>query len=86
MNIKNAQFTNDHTPIDPGLDAYVSKTFTKAYLRHLQKSNEILGLQIASQQNLAFYCWLMREARQAILDDRFMAWKDAILPQITRRW
>jgi len=86
MNIKNAQFANDHTPIDPGLEAYASQTFTKAYLRHLQKSNEILGLQIASQQNLAFYCWLMREARQAILEDRFMAWKDTILPQITRRW
>ena len=86
MNIKNAQFANDHTPIDPGLEAYASQTFTKAYLRHLQKSNEILGMQIASQQNLAFYCWLMREARQAILKDQFMPWKDAILPQITHRW
>ena len=85
INIKNAQWTNDHSPIDPGLEAHVSQTFTKAYLRHLQKSNEILGLQIASQQNLAFYCWLMREARKAILENRFRSWKDAILPQVTQR-
>ena len=86
MNIKNAQFADDHTPIDPGLKNSVSQNFTKAYLRHLQKSNEILGLQIASIQNLAFYLWLMRTAREKIIDGDFASWKEDILPQITHRW
>ncbi len=86
MNIKNAQFAEDHTPIDPGLKNAVSQNFTKAYLRHLQKSNEILGLQIASIQNLAFYLWLMRTAREKIMTDDFASWKEDILPQITHRW
>jgi queuine tRNA-ribosyltransferase len=86
MNIKNAQFADDHMPIDPGLKNSVSQNFTKAYLRHLQKSNEILGLQIASIQNLAFYLWLMRTAREKIIDGDFASWKEDILPQITHRW
>ena len=86
MNIKNAQFTDDHSPIDPGLENSVSQKFTKAYLRHLQKAGEILGLQIASIQNLAFYLWLMQTAREKILSDDFASWKDDILPQITARW
>ena len=85
VNIKNAQWKNDHTPIDPGLETYVSQHFTKAYVRHLMKSGEMLGLQIASQQNLAFYCWLMREARAAIRRDRFGSWKDDVQPRVSRR-
>ena len=85
LNIKNAQWTDDHSPIDPGLETYVSQTFTKAYVRHLLKSREYLGLQIASQQNLAFYCWLMAEARAAIRADRFAAWKDEVQPRVSRR-
>jgi queuine tRNA-ribosyltransferase len=84
INIKNAPFADDHSPVDPGLDTYASN-FTKAYLRHLQKSNEILGLQIATLQNLAFYAWLMRTAREKILSDDFDAWKNDILPRLTRR-
>jgi queuine tRNA-ribosyltransferase len=86
MNIKNAQFAKDHSPIDPGLNNSVSQNFTRAYLRHLQKSEEILGLQIASIQNLAFYLWLMRTAREKIIDGDFASWKEDILPQITHRW
>ena len=84
INIKNAQWEHDFSPIDPGLDNYVSQTFSKAYLRHLQKSSEILGLQIASQQNLAFYIWLMKEARKAINEGRFASWKDEIQPRVSR--
>ncbi len=84
INIKNAPFADDHSPVDPGLDTYAS-AFTKAYLRHLQKSNEILGLQIATLQNLAFYRWLMGTAREHILTDTFADWKAEILPRITRR-
>ena len=86
MNIKNAQFSDDHSPIDPGLKNPVSQNFTKAYLRHLQKSGEILGLQIASIQNLAFYLWLMRTAREKIIAGDFASWKADILPEITYRW
>ncbi len=62
INVKNAQWTDAHTPIDPG-----SRRRTCVLL----KSREYLGLQITSQQNLAFSCWLMREARAAIREDRF---------------
>lgn len=85
LNIKNAQWADDHSPLDPGLDTYASQNFSKAYVRHLQKSGEILGLQLASQQNLAFYSWLMREARAAIQDNRFSSWKDEIQPRVSRR-
>lgn len=85
INIKNAQWKDDHTPIDPGLDTYASQGFTKAYLRHLMKSEEVLGLQLSSQQNLAFYCWLMREARSAIRENRFASWKEEVQPRISRR-
>lgn len=84
INIKNAQWATDHSPVDPGLETYASQGFTKAYLRHLHKAREFLGLQLASQQNLAFYMWLMKEARAAIRADRFAAWKDEILPRVSR--
>ncbi|MFQ5570928.1 MAG: tRNA guanosine(34) transglycosylase Tgt [Rhodothermales bacterium] len=85
LNIKNLKWQHDFSPIDPGLESYVSQTFSKAYVRHLFKANEILGLQIASLQNLTFYLWLMRQARSAITENRFLAWKNGILPRISRR-
>jgi queuine tRNA-ribosyltransferase len=85
MNVTNATFKDDPTPIDPGLQNYASQTFSKAYLRHLLKSGEILGLQLASIQNLAFYHWLMREARRAIVEGRFAAWKAEVEPRVSRR-
>jgi len=84
INIKNAQWEHDTSPLDPGLETYASQTFSKAYVRHLHKAGEILGLQIASQQNLAFYIWLMREARRAITDNRFASWKADIQPRVSR--
>lgn len=85
LNIRNRKWQADFSPLDPGLDRYVAQTFTKAYVRHLFIAGEILGLQIASLQNLAFYLWLMQQARQAIVAHRFATWKSAVLPQITRR-
>ncbi len=85
VNIKNAQWKTHFEPVDAGLDAYASQAFTKAYLRHLIISGEVLGLQIASMQNLALYTWLMREARAAIRDGRFAAWKAEVLPRVSRR-
>jgi queuine tRNA-ribosyltransferase len=85
MNIRNRKWRDDFSPVDPGLDGYVSQTFSKAYVRHLFIANEILGLQIASLQNLSFYLWLMRTARETIVDGSFAAWKREIQPRISRR-
>jgi queuine tRNA-ribosyltransferase len=85
LNIRNRKWQTDFSPLDPGLDRYVSQTFSKAYVRHLFIAGELLGLQIASLQNLAFYLWLMQQARQAIVEGRFARWKAAILPRITQR-
>lgn len=85
LNIRNKKWESDFTPLDPGLDRYASQTFSRAYVRHLFIAAEILGLQIASLQNLSFYLWLMQEARAAIVEGRFIAWKEAILPQVSRR-
>jgi queuine tRNA-ribosyltransferase len=84
LNIKNAKWKEDFSPIDPGLDGYASG-HSKAYLRHLITAGEILGLQLASLQNLSLYLWLMREARTAILEDRYTAWMGEVLPRVSRR-
>ncbi len=85
VNIRNLKWRDDFSPLDPGLDGYVSRTFSKAYVRHLFMVNEILGLYIASVQNLSLYTSLMRKAREAILDGSFLSWKKEIRPLISRR-
>jgi len=85
MNIKNRKWQQDFSEIDPGLDIPAARDYTKAYLRHLIIAGEILGLQMASVQNLAFYLWLMREARAAILEDRYATFKREVLPRVSRR-
>jgi queuine tRNA-ribosyltransferase len=85
VNIRNAKWQHDFHPVDDGLDGYCSQSFTRAYLRHLFLSNEILALHIASVQNLSFYRWLMAEARRAILGKRFEAWRREIQPRVSRR-
>lgn len=85
INIKNQKWERDFSPIDPMALAYVDTDYSKAYLRHLIKSDEILGLQICSVHNLAFYLWLVREAREHIMVGDFVAWKKGLLPKITRR-
>ncbi len=85
INIRNRKWRDDFSPLDPGLDVHVSRTFSKAYVRHLFMANEILGLHIASVQNLSLYASLMRSAREAILADSFSAWKNRIVPLVSRR-
>ena len=85
VNIRNEKWKNDFTVIDPGLDGYVSSFYTKAYLRHLILSNEILGAQIASIQNLTFYLWLVGQARNQIKEGNFSTWKHQILKKISTR-
>jgi queuine tRNA-ribosyltransferase len=85
INIQNKKWERDFSPIDPNLDSYFSQTFSKSYLRHLLKTKEILGLQIASVQNLTFYLWLMQQMRTAILESRFDTWRKEWLPIVSKR-
>jgi queuine tRNA-ribosyltransferase len=85
IHIDNKKWGFDHSVIDPQLDNSVSTFYSKSYLRHLIKSKEILGLTIASIQNLSFYLWLVKEARKQLLNGNFKTWKDDILPIIERR-
>ncbi len=85
VNIKNKKWATDFTPIDDGIDCHTSNYYTKAYLRHLFVANEILGLQIASIHNLAFYLHLVKQARQHILQGDYKQWKDAMVPQLKQR-
>jgi queuine tRNA-ribosyltransferase len=85
INIDNKKWEKDYSPIDEGLDTEISNYYSKAYLRHLMKSKEILGLTIASIQNLAFYNWLVTEARIHIQEGDFLSWKHEIIPILKER-
>jgi len=85
INIKNRQWKQDFTAIDAQLGGYVSSYYTRAYLHHLFRAQEILGAQIASIHNLTFYLWLVKRAREHILADSFVTWKDKLLKSITQR-
>ncbi len=85
INIRNEKWKDDLSPIDPGLGGYISAFHSKAYLRHLIISKEILGAQIASIQNLTFYLWLVREARKRILAGDFSAWKTQLVKTVSSR-
>jgi queuine tRNA-ribosyltransferase len=85
INIKNKKFADDFSPIDPGLPNESSQYYTKAYLRHLFVANEILGLQLASIQNLSFYLWLVGEARKHIIAGDFESWKREYVPVLKTR-
>lgn len=76
INIDNKKWEKDFTPLDDGIDCHVSNHYSKAYLRHLMKAKEILGLTIASVHNLAFYLWLVKEARKHIQAGDFLSWKN----------
>ncbi|MEM9339172.1 MAG: tRNA guanosine(34) transglycosylase Tgt [Bacteroidota bacterium] len=85
INIRNEKWKEDFSPIDPGLGGYVGTFYSKAYLRHLIVSNEMLGSQIASIQNLSFYLWLVGEARKHIMEDNFASWKNGIIDTVSQR-
>lgn len=85
MNMRNKKWADDFSPLDPDGSAWVDQTYSKAYVRHLFVSNEILAMQIASVHNLAFYLWLVREARAHIIAGDFKAWKNEMVEAVTRR-
>ncbi|MBX2896694.1 MAG: tRNA guanosine(34) transglycosylase Tgt [Cyclobacteriaceae bacterium] len=85
INIRNEKWKDDLSPIDPELGDYVSSFYSKAYLRHLIIAKEILGAQIASIHNLAFYLWLVKQARQQILAGTFYGWKNRMIKIVSQR-
>lgn len=85
MNMRNKKWADDFTPIQPDSDCFVDQVYTKAYLRHLFISGELLAMQIASIHNLAFYLWLVGEARRHIITGDFPQWKADMVERVTRR-
>ena len=85
MNMRNKKWADDFTPIQPDSDCFVDQVYTKAYLRHLFISGELLAMQIASIHNLAFYLWLVGEARRHIIAGDFPQWKADMVERVTRR-
>ena len=85
INIDNKKWEKDFSPIDDGIGCEMSSYYSKAYLRHLMKAKEYLGLTIASVHNLAFYMWLVAEAREHINAGDFKSWKDAMVIQLQTR-
>jgi queuine tRNA-ribosyltransferase len=85
INIRNEKWKNDLNPLDAALGGHVSTFYSKAYLRHLIISKEILGAQIASIHNLTFYLWLVRQAREKIADNTFVEWKNKMVKTVSQR-
>jgi len=85
INIKNEKWQFDFSAIDANGTATVDQVYTKAYLRHLIKSKENLGIQIATIHNLAFYLALVKEAREQIVAGTFSQWKDKMIPKLQNR-
>lgn len=85
MNMRNRKWANDFSPIDPDAHSYVDTLYSRAYLHHLFKADELLALQIASVHNLAFYLWLVREARRHIIAGDFMTWKNSMIEPLSQR-
>lgn len=85
MNMKNQKWKDDFTPLDSESDCFVDQVYTKAYLRHLFVSDELLAMQIASIHNLAFYLRLVKMARQHIIDGDFSTWKAEMVKKLSVR-
>ena len=85
MNMRNRKWADDFSPIDPDAHSYVDTLYSRAYLHHLFKADELLALQIASVHNLAFYLWLVREARQHIIAGDFTTWKNSMIGPLSQR-
>lgn len=85
INLKNEKWKYDFSPVDPNGDTFVDAQYSRAYLRHLFVAGEILGPMIASLHNIAFYLWLVREARKHIIEGDFTNWRDLTLAKVTKR-
>lgn len=85
ININNAKWKDDFSPLDPQGITFVDTQYTKAYMRHLFAADELLGGMAASVHNLGFYLWLVTQAREHIMAGDFATWKNQILPVISQR-
>jgi len=85
LNMRNQKWADDFSPIEADGASFVDRQYCKAYLRHLFQADEILALQIASIHNLAFYLWLVGEARKHIIEGDFTQWKSSIIKQVSTR-
>ncbi len=85
INMRNKKWADDYSPLDEGGAAWVDEVYSKAYVRHLFVSQELLAMQIASVHNLAFYLWLVKEARRHIIAGDFKSWKTEMVERVTRR-
>ncbi|MBJ2182919.1 MAG: tRNA guanosine(34) transglycosylase Tgt [Muribaculaceae bacterium] len=85
MNMRNRKWADDFSPLQPDGPAEVDRVYSKAYVRHLFIADELLAMQIASIHNLAFYLWLVGEARRHIIEGDFPSWKRDMLERVMRR-
>jgi queuine tRNA-ribosyltransferase len=85
INIRNEKWKDDFSPIEADSDLFADTFYSKAYLRHLIHSGEILGAQIATLHNLHFYLWLVNTAREKIISGEFYEWKKAMIPKLGER-
>jgi queuine tRNA-ribosyltransferase len=85
MNMRNEKWKNDYSPLDPDGTSFVDQYYSKAYLRHLVISKEILALQIGTMHNLAFYLWLVTEARKKIMEGTFLEWKNQMVLKLGQK-
>lgn len=83
--MRNKKWEDDFIELDPTGTSYVDHDYTRAYVRHLIHSDEMLGLEILSIHNLAFYLWLVGEARRHIVSGDFKSWKNTVMPQLMTR-
>ena len=85
INIKNKKWEKDYTVLDTNGTSYVDSSYTKAYVRHLFKANEMLGKQVATLHNIRFYLWLMEQAREKLKDGTFTIWKNQMVKKLAIR-
>ena len=85
INLRNKKWENDFSPLDPNGVAFVDKVYTKAYVHHLVVCKEMMAAQIASLHNVAFYLWLVGEARKHIIAGDFAQWKSVMVEKLGRR-
>ncbi len=85
INLRNEKWKTDFSPLDPDGTSFVDHRYTKAYVRHLFIAGEMLGPLIASQHNIAFYLWLVGEARRHIFEGDFLAWKTDMVQRVVQR-
>ena len=85
INLKNKKWENDYNPLDPEGTSFVDNTYTKAYVQHLFKNNELLGKQISSLHNIRFYLWLMEQAQKHLQARTFTSWKNMMVKKLDTR-